>query len=169
LATVHYCFDGKDDLLRHAVEHWVRRMVDIPDVTTTVDQGLAGVVERIAEAFWTALEDNPEDVLAQIELVTWAVREAPRQDLARTIYQRYETALGDIFAQALGGSGQTLTWEPGDVARAFIAILDGSILQFLAEPTSPRHKVMFRRLLSLLLDAALGGAQAVPQPTGTAG
>jgi AcrR family transcriptional regulator len=166
LATVHYCFDGKDDLLRHAVEHWVRRMVDIPDVTDeTAQQGLALVADRIADAFWTALEENPDDVLAQIELVTWAVRESPKQALARTIYQRYETALGDIFADALARSAQASTWEPSDLARAFIAILDGSILQYLAEPTSPSHRVMFRRLLSLLLTAAVPDSAPVMRPS----
>lgn len=159
LAAVHYCFDGKDDLLGHAVEHWLRRMVDIPDVTGAASgAGLGGVAERIADSFWNALEESPDDVLAQIELVTWAVREAPRQRLAQSIYARYEATLGQVFAEAAASSGETLTWDAEDLARAFIVVVDGASLQFMAEPSSVRHKEIFRRLLTLLFSDAVSDA-----------
>src|SRR5690606_2231136 len=64
LAAVHYCFEGKDDLLRHAVEYWLRRMVDLPDVEADSEsRGLEGAFDRIAVSFWTALEEDPNDVL----------------------------------------------------------------------------------------------------------
>lgn len=153
LATVHYCFEGKDDLLSHAVEHWLRRMVDVPGLggSDGAPFGLAQTVERIAEAYWAAFVDDPLDVLCQIELVLWAARQLPSDTLANTIYQRYERALGDVFAKALSHAGETSTWEPTDLARTFIALIDGASLQLIADPTAPGHRERFFRALRVLL------------------
>jgi AcrR family transcriptional regulator len=156
LATVHYCFDGKDDLLTHAVEYWLRRMVELPDLDdAAMAFGLPAVAQRIAGAFWSALEDNPDDVLAQIELVTWSVRQAPKKPVARRIYRSYETTLGGIFNRALSTSGQSSTWEPGDLARAWLVLVDGASLQYMADPTSERHKQTFERMLALVFESAV--------------
>ena len=155
LAAVHYCFDGKDDLLRHAVEYWLQRMVELPEVDTEAGVGLEAAIDRIAGAFWTALEENPHDVLAQIELVAWSVREAPRLDLAESIYRRYEEALADVFTKALADAGQDVSWDMGDFARAFVMIVDGASLQYMADPGSDRHRRTFHRLLLLSAQDAL--------------
>lgn len=155
LASVHYCFDGKDDLLQHAVEYWLKRMVEIPDADVEGSSGLEAAIDRIAVAFWTALEENPNDVLAQIELVTWAVREAPRLDLARSIYRRYEEAVSGVFTKAMADAGQSASWDMGDFARAFIMIVDGASLQYMADPASDRHRRTFHRLLRLTAQDAL--------------
>jgi AcrR family transcriptional regulator len=169
LATVHYCFDGKDDLLVNAVEYWLRRMVDVPELDeTAISSGVEEVASRIAEAFWTSLEENPNDVLAQIELVTWAVRESPKKRLARRIYQRYEATLGEIFDDALTTSGQTSTWEARDLARAFIFIVDGASLQYMADPSSPRHRALFERMLTVLLNDVVADEAGRPRTAASA-
>ncbi|MCC7480018.1 MAG: TetR/AcrR family transcriptional regulator [Hyphomicrobiales bacterium] len=157
LATVHYCFEGKDDLLSHAVEHWLQRMVEVPGIGDKggSPRGLAQTVEHIAAAYWTAFIDDPLDVLCQIELVLWAARQPPSDTLAKTIYQRYELALGDIFANALSLAGETSTWKPTDLARTFIALVDGASLQLIADPTTPGHRERFFRTLRLLLADAV--------------
>lgn len=165
LAAVHYCFEGKDDLLSQAVEHWLQRMINVPGVggKNGSPRGLATTVELIAETYWTAFVDDPLDVLCQIELVLWAARQPLSDTLAKTIYQRYELALGDIFANALAVAGETSTWKPADLARTFIALVDGASLQLIADPSRLDHRERFFRTLRLLLaDAVQPNAQVNP-------
>lgn len=157
LASVHYCFDDKDDLFSHAVEHWLRRMVDIPDISgnTSEPLGLVKTVMRIADVYWTGLVDDPLDVLGQIELVLWAARQAPSDALAQKIYARYMATLGEIFANAVDAAGEKSTWDPEDLARTFIALVDGASLQFIADPTADGHRERFFRALRLVLADAV--------------
>ena len=153
LATVYYCFDSKEDLLSNAVEYWLRRMVEIPDTAKT-NKGPLGLVKtvlRIAEEYWTNLVNDPQDVLGQIELVLWAVRQSSSDALAKRIYERYMATLGDIFTNAVAVSGETSTWDPQELARAFISLVDGASLQFIADPTATGHRERFFRALLLIL------------------
>jgi hypothetical protein len=132
-------------------------MVDIPDISDTSSEplGLVKTVLRIADVYWTGLVDDPLDVLGQIELVLWAVRQAPSDVLAQKIYARYMATLGDIFAKAATAAGEKSTWDPEDLARTFIAIVDGASLQFIADPTADGHRDRFFRTLRLILADAV--------------
>lgn len=155
LATVHYCFSGKDDLLRSAVEHWLSRMTTFESPTQAEQAGLAVVVRELTEDYWSAFVENPKDVLAQIELVTWAVREQRKHGFARNIYRRYLADLGQKFDRVLQLSGEKSSWDMQDFASTFLMLIDGASLQYLAEPDSPRPKRLLDRSLALLVEDVL--------------
>jgi AcrR family transcriptional regulator len=154
LASVHYCFTDKDELMREAVEHWLRSMVgsmaeEVPD-----QAGLRSAMKRIADDYWQALEDDPLNVLAQLELILWAMRGSDHEALARSIYARYEEVLGEIFTRALNSAGEQSSVQVGQLARAFVGIIDAASLQFLADPKSPKPHDLYYLLIDALLSAA---------------
>ncbi|MEU7383866.1 MULTISPECIES: TetR family transcriptional regulator [unclassified Streptomyces] len=152
LATLHYCFRDKDELMRAAADHWLERFVHdpVPD-EVPLEGGLRAVMDRISAAFWTLIETTPADLRAQIELVTWAVRDATHPALAESMYSRYEVTLGDVFARALDAAGQRSEVDPRVLARGYIAAVDGAVLQYISEPASPRPREVFDLMVEALL------------------
>jgi AcrR family transcriptional regulator len=150
LATVHYCFRDKDELMDAAAEHWLQRMSsyssDVP-----AGLGLRKTVEYVAEGYWGSLVEDPAGILAQIELVTWAIRNSATSDLRLRIYPAYEKELGNLFAAAA-------TSQPGDhkidghaLARRFLAVFDGASLQYIADAESSEHRRNFFSTIDALL------------------
>ncbi|HEU4807037.1 MAG TPA: TetR/AcrR family transcriptional regulator [Homoserinimonas sp.] len=153
LATVHYCFTDKDELLRAAIDRWLKDMVaHAADAPT--DEGLRGAVLGLAHRYWDALEDTPVDVLAQLELVIWAVRNDASNPLAPLIYPGYKVELGALFAQAMTNAQETCSMGIEALVRAFLVIIDGCSLQFLTQPTLSDHRELCFWMMQALLDNA---------------
>jgi AcrR family transcriptional regulator len=151
LATVHYCFTDKDELMSAASEHWLGELVGSMTGDVISQGGLRATVKEMADQWWADLERNPANVLAQHELDLWAIRGTEHQALAKSIYPRYVQALTSVFTRALHSAGEQSSIPPELLARAFLAILDGASFQYLANPESRKA----RDLLHLLIDALL--------------
>ncbi|MFD1210496.1 TetR/AcrR family transcriptional regulator [Arthrobacter sp. GCM10027362] len=153
LAAVHYCFNDKDELMDAAAEHWLRHMsrfsTDVP-----VDSGLRKALEHVAEGYWGLLEEAPEDILAQVELVTWATRNSAGSPLAARIYPAYEAELGRVFSTAAEKSAEQSRLDFKELARAFITIFDGAALQYMADPDSGGHRDRYFMMIDALLAKA---------------
>lgn len=163
LASVHYCFDSKNDLMQAAVEHWLDELVGTLIEDVTIAGGLRATLMRVSEDFWAALEENPPNVLAQLEVALWAIRGSDDHELARGIYPRYGEVIGQVFTRALDSAGEVSLIPPSMLARSLIAVIDASSLQFLADPASP----VARELYDLLLDALLARADIRPADAGS--
>ncbi|WP_411733407.1 TetR/AcrR family transcriptional regulator [Paeniglutamicibacter sp.] len=150
LAAVHYCFDDKDELFTAAVERWLKNMMTYAeDVDPSF--GLRSTVNEVARRYWDELEATPSDVLAQIELVVWAARQEGGQELAASIYPGYESGLGALFGKAMETDTHDRLLPPEELARIFIAIIDGCSLQYITQPNLTSH----RRLFEFLVEAVL--------------
>lgn len=154
LASVHYCFESKDVLMRAAVEHWLTELVGTLIEDVPIEGGLRDVALRISDDFWSALEKNPPNVLAQLEVALWAIRGGEDHDLARTIYPRYGEVVGQVFSRALESAGESCSIQPELLARALIAVIDAASLQFLADPRSPDAKELYYLMIDALLHRA---------------
>lgn len=158
LAAVHYCFADKDTLLTAAVERWLKNMmIYAEDVDPSI--GLRSTVTEVARRYWAELEKTPSDVLAQLELVIWAARQEGGQDLAATIYPGYEKGLGALFAKAMQVDGQPRLLSSEEMARAFIAVIDGCSLQYITQPDSGAHRQLFEFLVEAVLERVINGVR----------
>jgi AcrR family transcriptional regulator len=150
LATLHYCFNDKDELMGAAAEHWLRHMsrfsTDVP-----IDSGLRKALEHVAHGYWSLLQESPADILAQVELVTWATRNSAISSLATKIYPAYEKALGEVLTAAAHNSNERCQVEFGALARAFIATFDGAALQYMADPEGTGHEDRYFMMIDALL------------------
>jgi AcrR family transcriptional regulator len=150
LATVHYCFSGKDELMAAAAEAWLKNLSsfsgDVP-----LHLGLRKAVEQVAEGYWRALEDEPASLLAEIELILWATRNAPASPLAAKIYPAYEVELGNIFSAAAKNNGDHCCISVPTLVRSFLMIYDGAAIQYMTDPKAADHRGMFFMTLDALL------------------
>lgn len=153
LSAVHYCFRDKDELMHEAVEFWLQQLVGIAE-NAVVDGGLRATVENFATEFWSELESDPLNVLAQLEVVVWANRGEAHKDLAVSIYSRYEAALSRLVARALSDAGESSRVPSPLLARSIVGIIDASSLQYLSDPASPEPRLMFDFLIDAMLTAA---------------
>jgi len=153
LATAHYCFSGKDEIMDAAAEAWLKNLSsfsgDVPP-----ELGLRKAVEQVAEGYWRALAEEPASLLTEIELILWATRNAPASPLAAKIYPAYETELGNIFSAAAESCGEECLMDFPTLARSFLMIYDGAAIQYLTDPKAADHRAMFFMLVDALLTKA---------------
>lgn len=150
LATAHYCFSDKDELMDKAAEAWLKNLSrfsnDVP-----VYLGLRKAVEQVAEGYWRALEEEPASILAEIELILWATRNAGASPLAAKIYPAYEVELGNIFSSAAEASGEECRIGFPTLVRLFLMIYDGAAIQYMTDPEPADHSARFFMMIDALL------------------
>jgi AcrR family transcriptional regulator len=150
LATAHYCFSDKDELMDKAAEAWLKNLSrfasDVP-----VYLGLRKAVEQVAEGYWRALEEEPASILAEMELILWATRNAAVSPLAAKIYPAYVVELGNIFSSAAQTSGEECLIGFPTLVRLFLMIYDGAAIQYMTDPKSADHSAQFFMMIDALL------------------
>ncbi|WP_426939027.1 TetR/AcrR family transcriptional regulator [Pseudarthrobacter sp. S3] len=150
LATAHYCFSNKEELMEAAAEAWFKNLSrfssDVP-----VHLGLRKAVEQVAEGYWRALEEEPESILSEIELILWATRNAAVSPLAGRIYPAYEVELGNMFASAAQNTGEQCLMEFAKLVRIFLMIYDGAAIQYMTDPKAADHRAHFFMMIDALL------------------
>lgn len=153
LATAHYCFSDKDELMGRAAEAWLKNLSrfssDVP-----VHLGLRKAVEQVAEGYWRALEEEPANILAEIELILWATRNAAVSPLAAKIYPAYEVELGNIFSSAALNNGEECLMGFPTLVRLFLMIYDGAAIQYMTDPRAADHSTLFFLMIDALLTKA---------------
>jgi len=150
LATVHYCFSGKEELMEAAAEAWLKNLSSFSG-EVPVHVGRRKAVEQVAEGYWRALEEEPASLLAEIELILWATRNAPVSSLAAKIYPAYEVELGRIFSSAAQSNGDQCRIGVPALVRSFLMIYDGAAIQYLTDPKAADHRALFFMTLDALL------------------
>ncbi len=150
MATAHYCFSNKDELMEAAAGAWLKNLNrfsrDVP-----VHLGLRKAVEQVAEGYWRALEEEPASLLAEIELILWATCNAAVSPLAAKIYPAYEVELGNIFSSAAQNQGDQCLLGIPALARSFLMIYDGAVIQYLADMKRTNHRAQFFMMVDALL------------------
>lgn len=153
LATAHYCFNNKEELMEAAAEAWFKNMrrfsSDVPE-----HLGLRRVVERVAEGYWQALEEEPANILAEIELILWATRNASVNPLAAKIYPAYEVELGNMFSSAAKNNGDQCLISFDTLVRCFLMIFDGAAIQCMTAPEAIDYRSQFFMMIDALLNKA---------------
>ncbi|WP_427019271.1 TetR/AcrR family transcriptional regulator (plasmid) [Pseudarthrobacter sp. P1] len=150
LATAHYCFSNKEELMEAAAEAWFKNLrrfsSDVPE-----HFGLRKAVEQVAEGYWRALEEEPASILAEIELILWATRNVAVSPLAAKIYPAYEVELGNIFSSAAKIRGEQCHISFDTLVRCFLMIFDGAAIQCMTAPEAIDHRGQFFMMVDALL------------------
>ena len=152
LASVHYCFSDKEELLQAAVEHWLRTMVT-DSINLETSFGVRDAVNQMITSFWEGLEEGPNDLIAQFEVTLWTARESSSIAFARSIYPMYVEEMSAALARSMEMSGETCICDLDRFSRALLCIIDGSGMQYLSDPTANARELCFD-LVEILLEQA---------------
>lgn len=150
LATAHYCFADKSELMDAAAEAWLKNL-NRSSREISVHLGLRKAVEQVAEEYWRSLTEEPASLLAEIELILWATRNAAVSPLAAKIYPGYAAELGDIFSAAAKNNSDQCRMDITTLVRSFLMIYDGAAIQYMTDPAATDYHSMFFTMVDALL------------------
>ncbi|AQX79780.1 hypothetical protein BWO91_07080 [Plantibacter flavus] len=167
LASFHYAFASRDELLAELVAHVVeheRVVLDVGELLTDTEAGqehpptLEAVVRAGLERYVDLLRADPAREAAMQELSAYAMRMPGLEHLALEQYRRYEELACEALALAATVSGSTWTQPVDEIARTVIAFTDGLTLGWLVR----RDDAEARRLVGTV--AHLVATLAEPGP-----
>lgn len=157
LGTVHYIFPSKEELLRAVLEDVIDEQARALQASTVDGDDLESALRRTAMTTWRALiEGDPGIQVAQFELTLWALRAPETAHLARWQYERYLELLTAHLSDVARGAGVDPAVETAELARLFLAGIDGLILQYLALGDSRRSLADLEALVHRTALAAVG-------------
>ncbi|PRX49960.1 TetR family transcriptional regulator [Prauserella shujinwangii] len=154
LATVHYVFADKQELLRAVLEQVTEDIAATLERSIEPGGGLAKAIEDSVHGFWRVVEADPGLQLMQYELTTHALRQPGLAGLAEWQYTRY----CEVVEAALREAGRDADRPPvplPQLARLLVAGVDGVILQFVVHRDVGRARQDVRNLLAALRATAL--------------
>lgn len=132
LATLHYHFDSKDDVLLEVLDGLVNELMVV------LKEGAgdhATAEERIAAlmyASWDYVARTRSKQIVQYELTLYALRNEALEWLARRQYDGYVEAYAAQVRGTGNGSHTITASEANAIARLLLAGVDGLILQVLS-------------------------------------
>ncbi len=166
LATVHYCFESKQALLREVITTLVRQLATAVRQPPRQTSDLTTLVREYLDAVWQVVEGEPKRQRLTYELTQFALREPDLAELAQWQYRLYhqecEQTLGAVARAA------NVSWIlPVDVvARMVLSAMDGAVLGWLVDGDAARSRQVLLTYGELLAGLAEPVRDAHPAVVG---
>jgi AcrR family transcriptional regulator len=153
--TVYYYFDSKDDLFMAVFEDWIATSF----YKTFTKSGLTTAtatdqLRRFADSATVMMSGSAEFLPAQMQFWGHLVRNDAIRERFRLLFAELRGFLAQII-QAGIDSGEFKLVDAEAIAAIAIAVYDGLILQWLADPNS----VDWQRMSTALVGVTLDGLQ----------
>lgn len=127
LATLHYCFQTKENLLWAVFEHLAEVVRSSLEATRPEAQDLASIARQLLNETLHLAMANPDANRAQLEIWLWVERNDPEVAL-----RQYDTYIG-LLKDFLRGAQPALPEERIEtVARIVLALVDGLNMQWIS-------------------------------------
>ncbi|MFB7103703.1 TetR/AcrR family transcriptional regulator [Streptomyces hydrogenans] len=166
LGTLHYVFPAKDQLLRAVMAKVVRDISEALRAEAELDQGVEHAFRQGITSFWGRLVESDLGLqIMQYELTMYSLRAEGAAGLARSQYERYSSLVTEFCEQAAQAAGERCVIGYDALGRLTLALIDGLILQYVANPDRDRA----RRDLKHALDMIVLLADPRPAAPGRAG
>jgi AcrR family transcriptional regulator len=130
LATFHYCFRSRDELLRE--------LMALPERAPLTSAGPPGenlrdILRRAFLGQLAQLSDDPGRELFLSELTNHALRTPELRDLAVEQYERQHQSAERLLVEAAERAEMTWRLEPATLARLVVIMIDGAIATWLVD------------------------------------
>lgn len=149
--TVYHYFDSKEELLMAVYEEWEKTNLDREiDAALAAAPTFAGKLAALARSAAKRIEGSGQLLNAQIEF--WS--HIPRHEAIRERFRILFTDLGEELAQLIRAgteAGEFRRVDPDRLARLLIAVYDGLIVQWLADPASVNWETSADTLTEVVL------------------
>jgi AcrR family transcriptional regulator len=135
LASFHYCFASKQELLTELTEQTMAKLVAAQQVTPlleTVEESLVAALRH----YWQTVEDDPNRESVLMALTQHALRENSLDGVAQRQYMAYHDTARTTLEAIAKGCNATWTMPVEQVARMLVVITDGVTLAWLVDHDS---------------------------------
>ncbi|MGW6172186.1 TetR/AcrR family transcriptional regulator [Arthrobacter sp. NPDC055138] len=151
LASLHYCFRSKDELLEEVYYYLSRDYAQALPPVPASDAGLKSVVLAHARRVWERMLAEPHEQVTTFELLLRRFRVNPDEEPAalarnRSMYEGWIRSTCHLFETAARNAGEPLPSNLKLAARLFISGIDGISMQHLADPDMDRSAALVEML-----------------------
>ena len=157
IATLHYHFGGKEQLVAAVMEAVSRQHADIVRAAVPTDAGLEDGLVLGLTKMWPYLRATEALQLLQYELTMSALRHddpVVGHEMAAAQYDAYFDTTRELITEILEHSGQTVALAIDELAAFVVSGLDGVILLSLVNPErAERQLELFVASVIALADA----------------
>jgi AcrR family transcriptional regulator len=133
LASFHYAFASRDELLAELVRRVVGRELAAATAVMDPADGLAGCLRAAARGYLAHLETDPGAEQLMLELTLHAVRDPALRDLAREQYRAYAEAAARLLELAAELTGAAWRRPVPELARLLVTLVDGATTTWLVD------------------------------------
>ncbi|GAA1386548.1 TetR/AcrR family transcriptional regulator [Pseudonocardia kongjuensis] len=164
LGTLHYVFPSKDRMLMAVVDAVADEVLDTVRRGMDPGRGVAHALRHGVSTFWeTLVEDRVGLQIMQYELAMYSARRTGAGDsgsLGRSQVRRYTGLVGELCEQAARAAGERCAVDADTLGRLLLAVLDGLVVQYVADPDAGRARRDLDRATAMLV------GYADPRPIG---
>ena len=154
LATVHYCFESKQALLREVITTIVGQLAASSELNLPTDRDLPTLVQELLEGLWAVVESEPKRQQLTYELTQFALREPDLADLARWQYELYYAECARILVGVAEATGWTWTVPLESLSRMLLMAIDGTVLGWLVDGDGKAAQAILLQFGELLASLA---------------
>ena len=133
LATFHYCFRSRNELLRELIILVTTLEQDAISSAMRPGDGLGETLRAAMHGYLEHLAGNPGHELFLFELNHYALRTPELRDLADEQYRRYYESAERLLAEAAELSGMIWKVELPALARLVVTVIDGATTTWLVD------------------------------------
>jgi AcrR family transcriptional regulator len=133
LASFHYAFTSREELLRELVRRVVGRELSVATAGWRPEDGLAACLRAAAAGYLEHLEREPGQEQLMLELTLLAVRRPDLQPIAREQYLAYTEAAGRLLQAAADVTGARWRRPVEELARLLVTLVDGATTTWLVD------------------------------------
>ena len=151
LASFHYAFASRDELLRELVHRVVGGELAAATADLELDAGLAGLLRSAARGYVDHLEREPGAEQLMLELTLYALRDPALQPVARQQYRAYTAAATRLLEQAATLTGARWRRPVPELARLLVTLVDGATTTWLVDRDSAATRAVLDAAVELFV------------------
>ena len=153
--TIYHYFKSKDDLFMAVFEAWeTESFYQEVRAAAIGSASAAEQLRQLAYGIGVRMAEARELLPANVEFWSHIYRNAAIKESFRQIFSGLRTTLAKLIQDGIA-QGEFVSIDPNAAASLFIAIYDGLILQWLADPKSMDWKKESKTLVDLMLHGLL--------------
>jgi AcrR family transcriptional regulator len=155
LASLHYCFRSKDELLDEVYYYLSRDYAQALPPVVASDAGLAAVVLAHAKRIWARMVAEPHEQVTTFELLLRRFRVGDEEEpkalaMNRSMYEGWIRSTCELFESAAVAAGESVPVNLELAVRLFISGIDGISMQHMADPDPDRSAALVEMLATTI-------------------
>jgi len=155
LATVHYCFKSKQELLEGVLSAILTELSEAAEVRVRPGLDAKTLLHDGMRAMWVVVEKEPGKQQLTYELTHYALRQPGMESFAQWQYDTSYAACAAHLERVAVAAGITWSVPMPVVARMLMTVIDGVVLGWLVDRDSPSAVAALDSLTDLLATLAV--------------